>query len=418
MIIVIGGGPAGIFAAITARETDPSQAVLLLEKSASTLAKVKISGGGRCNVTHDCPAPRELTAHYPRGQKELLGPFHKWGPAQTVEWFAARGVELKTESDGRMFPVTDSSATIVDCLVSAARSSGVEIRTRCAVTALKALPAADGFSVSLENGEELVATKVLLATGGKPSGKSPAPDGYSLAGDLGHSVQEPVPSLFTFRVNDPLLAGLAGVSVPEANVRLEPVDKGDRSLVQSGPLLITHRGLSGPAILKLSAWGARRFHELSYRFAVGVNWVPGLTSADLENGLVERTRSQGKQQVGTAGLPEVPRRLWSALVKRASIAEDTKWGELDRRGRGRLVSVLAKSRFEVEGKDTFKDEFVTCGGVSLKEIDFQTMTSRVCPGLHLAGELLNIDGVTGGFNFQSCWTTGFLAGRGLVDAPA
>lgn len=418
MIIVIGGGPAGIFAAITARETDPSQAVILLEKSATILAKVKISGGGRCNVTHDCPAPRELTAHYPRGQKELLGPFHKWGPDQTVEWFAARGVELKTESDGRMFPVTDTSATIVDCLASAARSSGVEIRTRCAVAAIKALPAGDGFSISLENGEELAATRVLLATGGKPSGKSRTPDGYSLAVDLGHSVNEPVPSLFTFRVNDPLLAGLAGISVSEATVNLVPVGKGDRSLLQSGPLLVTHHGLSGPAILKLSAWGARRFHELSYRFAIDVNWVPGLTSADLENGLLERTRNQGKQQIGTAGLPAVPRRLWSALVKRASIAEETKWAELDRRGRSRLVSVLAQSRFEVEGKDTFKDEFVTCGGVSLKEIDFQTMASRVCPGLHLAGELLDIDGVTGGFNFQSCWTTGYLAGRGLAGPPA
>jgi predicted Rossmann fold flavoprotein len=416
MIIVIGGGPTGFFAAITARESEPSQPVLLLEKSASVLTKVKISGGGRCNVTHACPDPRELTAHYPRGQKELLGPFHKWGPAETVHWFAARGVELKTEQDGRMFPVTDDSATIVDCLINTARDAGVEIRTRTAVAAINVSSTGGGLSVRLEDGNELEAARVLLATGGKSTGASTAPDGYSLACGLGHSLHEPVPSLFTFRISDPLLANLAGVAVSEAAVSLVPQIKKDRSLQQTGPLLVTHRGLSGPAVLKLSAWGARRLHELSYRFAVDVNWVPALSSGNLENELLERTRQQGKQQIRSAGLSSVPRRLWAALVDRADLAASIKWADLDRAGRIRLVSVLTETRLEVTGKDSFKEEFVTCGGVPLREIDFRTMASRVCPGLHLAGELVDIDGVTGGFNFQSCWTTGYLAGRGLAGA--
>lgn len=421
MIVIIGGGPAGFFAAITARETDPGQPVVLLEKSPAVLAKVKISGGGRCNTTHACFEPRDLAANYPRGQRELVGPFTRWGVAETIKWFADHKVELKTEPDGRMFPVTDSSATIVDGLIRAARDAGVEVRTGCRVETITPDPSGNGFTLGLAGNETLSADRVLLATGGKTS--SPrlpdgprAVDGYSLACGLGHSLVEPVPSLFTFRITNPLLEGLAGVSVPMAEVRLVSATKTDRSLRQSGPLLITHRGLSGPAVLRLSAWGARRFHDLGYQFEISVNWLPDLAGPDLENNLQEWSRARGKQLISTGGPFPLPRRLWTSFVASLGVADDAKWGDLDRSTRARMVTGLTDSRLNVTGQDTFKEEFVTCGGVPLKEIDFRTMASRVCPGLHLAGEILNIDGVTGGFNFQSCWTTGYLAGRGLVGA--
>lgn len=419
MIIVIGGGPAGFFGAIAAREADPDRPVVLLEKSSAVLAKVKVSGGGRCNVTHACFTPRDLVAYYPRGQKELIGPFNKWGPAETVAWFAERGVELKTEPDGRMFPVTDSSETIVDCLIKAARAAGVEVRTNCPVEAVIPAVSGTGFTVQLVGGEGLTCEKLLLATGGKTSmknapGSTSTADGYSLAIDLDHTIVEPVPSLFTFRIDDPLLTGLAGVSVPEAQIRLADEGPGDKVLRQIGPVLVTHHGLSGPAVLRFSAWGARRLHDLSYRFEIAVDWCPGHSSGNLDGDLQEWSRANGKQQISTGGPVKLPRRLWAALVAHAGITEETKWADLDRKARIRLVSALVDTRLAVTGKDTFKEEFVTCGGVPLREVDFRTMTSRAQPGLYLAGELLDIDGVTGGFNFQSCWTTGYLAGLGMA----
>jgi len=419
MIIVIGGGPAGFFGAIAAREADSSRPVLLLEKSSAGLAKVKVSGGGRCNVTHACFAPRDLADNYPRGQKELIGPFNKWGPVETVAWFAKHGVELKAEPDGRMFPVTDSSGTIVDCLMQAARTAGVEVRTNCPVEAVIPATVGTGFTIRLAGGESLTCEKLLLATGGRtsttsaPGGTSTA-DGYSLAKNLGHSIVEPVPSLFTFRIDDALLAGLAGVSVPEAGIRLADEAGRGKGWGQTGPVLVTHRGLSGPAVLRFSAWGARRLHEMSYRFEIAVDWCPRHSSQDLDADLQAWSHEHGKQQINTGGPVELPRRLWAALVGRARIADETKWADLGRQARARLVSALVDTRFAVTGKDTFKEEFVTCGGVALRELNFQTMASRIRPGLYLAGELLDIDGVTGGFNFQSCWTTGYLAGRGMA----
>ena len=416
MIIVIGGGPAGFFGAITSRLTDPSRPVVILERNPDVLAKVKISGGGRCNVTHACFDPRALAAHYPRGEKELIGPFHKWGPAETAAWFREQGVPLKTETDGRMFPVTDSAGTIVDCLVKTAHAQGVEIRTRCPVERIEPAPAGSGFEVRLAGNETLTCDQLLLATGGKSSRPATAKnDGYAFAQSLGHSLSEPVPSLFTLRIQDPLLAGLAGISVPAGEIRLATEARGDRALRQTGPILVTHRGLSGPAVLRFSAWGARRLHGLSHRFTVAVNWTGGHSAEDLNQECQDWSRQNGKQQIATGGPGNLPHRLWAALAQHAGIAGQTRWGDLDRSGRSRLVSALVDTRLTVTGKDTFKEEFVTCGGVSLREIDFRTMASRLQPGLFLAGELLDIDGITGGFNFQSCWTTGYLAGRGLAD---
>ncbi len=401
MHVVIGGGPAGFFAAITARREDPDTPVVLLEQGAQVLRKVRVSGGGRCNVTHACFDPRELAAHYPRGARELRGPFHHFGPAETAAWFAAEGVALKTEDDGRMFPVTDDSATVVDALVAAARAAGVQLRTRCGAAAVAR--DGDGFSVATAGGETLRADTLVLASGGRTSA-GPGPDGYDLARSLDHTIVPPVPSLFTFRSGAPLLAGLAGVATP---VGLAAA--GCRS---DGPLLITHKGVSGPAVLKLSAWGARALHDLGYTFDLAVDWLPGVADADAL--LQERIHSHGKRQIAGDHAADLPARLWAALVRESGIADQARWADLGREPRRRLAAALKASILPVDGQSPFKEEFVTCGGVALPEVDFRSMASRVCPGLFLAGEVLDIDGVTGGFNFQNCWTGGWLAGRGMA----
>jgi len=405
MLIVIGGGPAGFFGAIRARETAPDQPVILFEKSGQVLRKVTVSGGGRCNVTHACFEPAELVTRFPRGGRELRGPFHAFGPHETVAWFAARDVELKTEADGRMFPVTDSSQTIVDCLREAAGASGVDVRTRTAVTGL--VPTPIGFSVRLDDNTNLDAEAVLLASGGQTSGGT---GGYDLAAGLGHNVIPAVPSLFTFKIENPVLNDLAGVAVPEARVKV----LGTKKLVETGPVLVTHWGLSGPAVLRLSAWGARHFHDCGYNCQVAVNWCPNLSPAQIDELLQHETRAIGKQLVSGHGPFELPKRLWQALVRAATIADGLRWADLGRKQRQALARRVGESTFQVSGQATNNEEFVTCGGVALKEVDFRTMASRVCPGLYLAGEVLDIDGITGGYNFQSCWTTGWLAGTALA----
>jgi predicted Rossmann fold flavoprotein len=404
--IVIGGGPAGFFAAITAREAAPDRPVLLLEKNPSVLGKVKISGGGRCNVTHACFDPRELITRYPRGGRELRGPLTRFGPAETMDWFTQRGVPLKTEDDGRVFPVSDSSASIVDALTGAAREAGVQVETRQTVTGLACEPGA--FTLALADGRELRAERVLVATGGRTSSGGGA-DGYNLAAGLGHTIEPPVPSLFTFEIEDPLLAGLAGVAVP-AEVR---VSGGGKALRQTGPLLITHRGLSGPAVLLLSAWGARELHERGYAFDIEVAWLPGLRAEEVNEELQTWSRDHARATVAGGGPGGLPRRLWTALVGAAGVGDDRRWAELGREERRRLASLLTGTRLSVRGQALNKEEFVTCGGVHLNEVDFRTMQSKICPGLFLAGEVLDIDGVTGGFNFQGCWTMGWLAGMGM-----
>jgi len=406
MLIVIGGGPAGFFGAIRARQTAPDRAVILLEKSGQVLRKVAVSGGGRCNVTHACFEPRELITRYPRGGRELRGPCHAFGPTETVAWFAERGVELKTEADGRMFPVTDSARTITDCLRAAARRAGVEVRTNTSVAGL--VQSGAGFTVELAAGTTLPAAAVLLATGGQTSGGG---GGFDLAGALGHTIIPPVPSLFTFRIDDPVLANLAGVAVAEARIGVT----GAKNLVETGPVLVTHWGLSGPAVLRLSAWGARHLHDCHYRCEVTVNWCPALTRQQIDERLQQETRAVGKQRIQTAGPFGLPKRLWQALVVAAGITADRRWADLGRRPRQELTGRVHESRFQVNGQATNKDEFVTCGGVSLPEVDFKTLGSRVCAGLYLAGEVLDIDGITGGYNFQSCWTTGWLAGTAMAQ---
>ena len=403
---MVGGGAAGFFAAIAAAEAGAD--VTILEKSARVLDKVRISGGGRCNVTHACFEPREFATRYPRGGKALLSPFQKFSARDTVAWFEARGVKLKTEPDGRMFPVTDSSQTIVDCLMDAALKAGVKLRLNCGVESAARLPdgrfelAVGGASVPASR-EKLVCDRLLLATGGCRAAAA-----GQLAVSLGHTIEAPVPSLFTFQVEAPWLRSLAGVavaaevSVPAAKLR------------ERGPLLVTHWGLSGPAILRISAWGARALHDLNYQFLLLVNWLPGFSEEQILREFQARRETAGAKLVVNVPLAPLTARLWEQLVLAAGIPRDARWAALTRAQSQALARQLTRTEFSVAGKSLNKDEFVTCGGVKLGEVNFKTMESRVCPGLFFAGELLDIDGVTGGFNFQAAWTTGFVAGLAMA----
>jgi hypothetical protein len=404
---IVGGGAAGFFAAITAAEAAPGRRVVVLEQGPHFLAKVRISGGGRCNVTHACFEPRALTARYPRGGPALIAPFHRFQARDTAGWFAARGVALKTEADGRMFPVTDSSETVIACLVGAARAAGVTLRANAGVTRL-ARGEGGGFRLTLASGEVLDARRVLLATGGCRAAAA-----GRLAVDLGHALEPPVPSLFTFHVGAPWLGGLAGVSVADAEAAVPAA-----GLRERGPLLVTHWGLSGPVILRLSAWGARALHAADYRFTLRVNWRPDASEPALHAEFAAVRHAQPAKLVVNAPAAPLPGRLWEQLVLAAGVPRTTRWAELSRGHAHRLAQQLHRTELPVTGKSLNKDEFVTCGGVRLAEVDFRTMASRICPGLHLAGELLDVDGLTGGFNFQAAWTTGWLAGRALAGAPA
>ncbi len=402
-VIIVGGGAAGFFAAIACAESSPDARAIILERGARCLDKVRISGGGRCNVTHACFERREFATRYPRGEKPLLSPFHKFSARDTVTWFESRGVRLKTETDGRMFPVSDSSQTIVDCLTTAAQSAGVELRLNCGVGSVTR-QANGGFALTLSNGEKLVCDRLLLATGGCRAAAS-----GQLAVSLGHTLEPPVPSLFTFQIESAWLRSLAGVAVELTELAVPPA-----KLRERGPLLVTHWGLSGPAVLRLSAWGARALHALNYHFPLLVNWLPEMDPNRISAELNTRRQSQPAKLVVNAPVAPLSSRLWEQLVLAAGIARETRWASLTRAQVHSLTQQLARSEFAVTGKSLNKDEFVTCGGVRLSEVDFKTMESRVCPGLFLAGELLDIDGVTGGFNFQAAWTTGFLAGRTLA----
>lgn len=405
-VIVVGGGAAGVFAAITCAESAPQARITVLERGPRFLSKVRISGGGRCNVTHHCFEPRQLAASFPRGGQELIGPFQRFQARDTVEWFESRGVKLKAEKDGRMFPVTDSSATVIDCLLHAARAAGVNLVANQGVEAVQKQPPDGGFLLRTSSGEEIVCDKLLLASGGCRT-----PLSGKLAQSLGHTLEAPVPSLFTFNIETSWLRELAGVSLESVEASVPTA-----RLRERGALLVTHWGLSGPAILRLSAWGARTLSELNYHFPLRVNWLPQLNEEAIAAELEKRRKTQSARLVVNAALPPLTARLWEALVKAAGIPSETRWAALSRSAQHCLLEQLLRTEFTVTGKSLNKEEFVTCGGVRLKEIDFQTMQSRVCPGLYFAGELLDIDAITGGFNFQAAWTTGWLAGTAMASA--
>ncbi|MSU22535.1 MAG: NAD(P)/FAD-dependent oxidoreductase [Opitutus sp.] len=408
-VVVIGGGAAGFFAAIAcAEKLGPAGTVTLYEATALPLAKVRVSGGGRCNVTHACFEPRELVKKYPRGGRELLGAFSRWQPRDTIAWLAERGVETKTEEDGRMFPVSDDSATIVDCLLAAAEKAGVQLVTSMGVRKVERVAregAPPDFWLTLTDNSGVRCERLLLATGGNKSSA-----GLTIAEALGHRIMPPVPSLFTFHIDDPRLIGLSGVSVENAVVSV-PGTK----LRTDGPLLITHWGLSGPAVLKLSAWGARELAAANYEFPLTVNWALPHTRESLGRELAAVREKNPKKQIVTWSPLAMPQRLWERLVTAAGIAPATPWAQVGNLALSTLAAQLTAAELTVVGKSLFKEEFVTCGGVQLAEVDFKTMESRVCPGLHFAGEVLDIDGLTGGFNFQSAWTTGWLAGQAMGE---
>jgi len=441
-IVIVGGGAAGFFAALACTESRRAADVFILEKTAQFLAKVKISGGGRCNVTHACFDAREFTTRYPRGERTLIAPFQTFQAVDTVAWFEQHGVKLKTEVDGRMFPVTDSSQTIIDCLMKAANEAGIRLRPNCGVENVAKLSNGK-FQVTLaskassptppkkeeragvrrpfENGqppfpvgrgedeesagEKILCDKLLLATGGC---RTPALG--QLAVSLGHTLEAPVPSLFAFHIETPWLRDLAGVSL-EAVEASVPGTK----LRERGALLLTHWGLSGPAILRLSAWGARELHGKNYHFPLQINWLPHLTGEKLAAAFQTCRQSQPAKFIVNTPLAKLPARLWEQLVIASGIARDTRWAALSGGAQHRLGQQLLRSEFAVTGKSLNKDEFVTCGGIKLNEVNFKSMESKLCPGLFFAGEILDIDGITGGFNFQAAWTTGWLAGRAMAQ---
>ncbi|MDM7326542.1 MAG: NAD(P)/FAD-dependent oxidoreductase [Thermosynechococcus sp. Uc] len=403
-ILVIGGGAAGFFGAIACATANPRDRVTILEAATTVLNKVRISGGGRCNVTHHCFDPSLLVQHYPRGGKALRGAFNRFQPQDTIAWFEARGAKLKTEADGRVFPVSDDSETIIDTLVQEAMALGIHIRTRAAVKDI--VKVGSQFHITLtQQSQPLVGDRVLLATGSSCQG-------YRLAARLGHTIIPPVPSLFTFQVDDPLLHERSGLSVQlvQATLKLPQPPP----LTQSGAILVTHWGFSGPVVLKLSAWGARALAVHDYRGTLVVNWLPHLSLPQIQAELAACRTHAPKRAIANHCPFPLPRRLWSYWTTSVGIPAEQTWAHLSKKQLLALAEALHRGTFAIAGKGTFKEEFVTCGGVALKEVDFKTMASRCCEGLFLAGEILDIDGVTGGFNLQSAWTTGWIAGQGLA----
>ena len=410
-VVVIGGGAAGFFGAIHAAQA-PHTRVTLLDAGRQPLAKVRISGGGRCNVTHHCFEASQLVQNYPRGGKALRGAFSRFQPLDVVRWFNTEGVKLKTEADGRMFPITDDSETIVEALMFAAKKAGVFLRNDVLVQKIERLGDRK-FDVILKNGENIICDRLLLATGSSPSG-------YAIARSLGHELEPSVPSLFTFNIKDSKLHELAGVSVNPATVKLvtsspnpEKKKSTQNQLEQSGALLITHWGMSGPAVLKLSAWGARELYECNYQAKLAVNWMPTLKAEAVKQILLNAKTDQSKKFISNYCPVEISSRLWEYLLNKAEVELEKRWADISNKAIQQIVNVLTASEYAITGKGAFKEEFVTCGGIRLQDVNFQTMESKLCEGLYFAGEILDIDGVTGGFNFQSAWTTAWIASQGI-----
>lgn len=401
-LIVIGGGAAGFFCAVNAARMHPGLRVTVVEKSNKLLAKVKVSGGGRCNTTHACFEIPELVKRYPRGQNFIKKAFHSFNTNDTITWFAERGVQLKTEADGRMFPVTDDSQTIINCLLKEADKYGVKIRLQCEVKSVTA--GENRFELQTSTGR-LQADFVCIACGGYPKSAM-----FEWLRKLGHTIAEPVPSLFTCNMPGNPVTQLMGVAVERAAVKVAGT-----KLAEEGPLLITHWGMSGPAILRLSAWGARQLADMNYHFTLLVNWLPGQTEQDLRNAWQSYRDEYAGTKTGNKNPFGLPNRLWLYLLAASDINPDTRWAEIPAREQNKLIRNLTAQEFPVKGKTTFKEEFVTCGGINLSEVDPNTMQSRKLPGIYFAGEILDVDGITGGFNFQHAWTSGWIAARSIAS---
>ena len=391
-ILIIGGGAAGFFTAINIVEKNPQLKVAILERGKTVLEKVRISGGGRCNVTHACFVPNDLAKFYPRGEKELRGPFHQFCSGDTIEWFEKHGVELKIEDDGRMFPTTDSSTTIINCFQNATKQLGIDVLTSHSV---QSLYKGDGYWKVETHHESYSCQQLVMTTGSNPKV-------WEMLQELGHTIVPPVASLFTFNIKDARIKDLMGIA------SLAQVTVKDSKLDATGPLLITHWGMSGPGILRLSAWGARILAERNYQFGILVNWLPETTLEEAATLLKDLKLEHAKKVVSKKSPLELPNRLWESLVIASGIAEDTKWADLSKLQLQQLAAQLTAGEYKVNGKSTFKEEFVTAGGIDLKEINFKTMQSKLHDGLYFAGEIVNIDAITGGFNFQNAWTSGFI----------
>jgi len=397
-VLIVGGGAAGFFTAINIVEKNPKLKVAILERGQTVLEKVRISGGGRCNVTHACFIPNDLVKFYPRGEKELRGPFHQFCSGDTVDWFEKHGVELKIEEDGRMFPTSDSSQTIIDCFLNAVKKLKIEVLTG---QSMQSLFKGESYWKVATNHETYSCQKLILTTGSNPKI-------WEILQNMKHSIVPAVPSLFTFNIKDSRIKDLMGLSA-FAKVKVK-----DSKLEASGPLLITHWGMSGPGILRLSAWGARELFDKKYQFTIQVNWLNDATIEETTTKLKELKLEHAKKSVSKKSPFELPNRLWENLVLASEINEDTKWADLTKKQLQNLTLQLAQCEFQVNGKSTFKEEFVTAGGIDLKEINFKTMESKLHENLYFAGEIVNIDAITGGFNFQNAWTSGFIIANSIT----
>ncbi len=422
-VLIVGGGASGFYAAINIAEANTNLKIAILERGKEVLQKVKVSGGGRCNVTNAETEPKEWVKNYPRGEKELLGPFYTYNNQDTINFFETRGVQLKTEEDGRVFPVSDSSQTIIDCLLNESARLGIEVFRQSSVTQIEPVSSDDHGSLwkitTIKN--QYQCKKVLLATGSNPKI-------WKLIESLGHKIVPPVPSLFTFNIKDERISSIQGVST-RAKVDVLPKDtlspeitlkpkskKVEKTLLSAeGPLLVTHWGLSGPVILKLSAWGAIVLHDLEYKFPISINWLPEYHQESVLSLLMEIKEIEAKKTVFRTKAVEIPKRLWANLVNASGIAKDEKWADVTKYKLQNLANQLTNGKFMVEGKSTFKEEFVTAGGIDLREINFKTFESKIHKNLFFAGEVINVDAITGGFNFQNAWTGGFIAAQGITN---
>lgn len=403
-LVVIGGGAAGFFCAINAAQMNPAFEVIIVEKTSKLLSKVRISGGGRCNVTHHCFSMAEMIKKYPRGNSFLKKAFHHFFTTDTIQWFIERGVQLKAEADGRMFPTTDSSETIVNCLMKEVNKYGVQILLNREVLALSMLNSE--WSLEFKDADTILTDFVCVASGGYPKALQ-----FEWLKKLGHTIEAPVPSLFTFNMPGNSITSLMGIVAENASVKIA-----GSKLQEQGPLLITHWGMSGPCILKLSAWGAKELAAKNYHFSILVNWLPAFNEQTLKDKFQQVRFEQAAQKIVNRNVFGLPQRLWQYLLQQSAVNENLRWADLPAKEQNKLIKNICAQEFAVSGKTTFKEEFVTAGGVALEEVDANTMQSKILPNLFFTGEVLNIDGVTGGFNFQSAWTTGYIAAKAIAGS--